>query len=217
LKTILIHNLKSLGTFKVLTIVYFISHKNLLRRLLFFICVSLLLLYPYGIAQGETSADDIAWQSIETKHTVIHYQTMEDLKKFNKKVVYYSARQGLKSLFSTSADNLTDKLKKKVDALFKRVQEVLDMRKRTNRVIINIYHDKKQLRAAYYEIFKKKCSFRGWYLYERNTIHINVDDLNEGILAHEMAHSIIDHYFAIRPPKATAEILARYVDKHLSD
>jgi hypothetical protein len=30
-----------------------------------------------------------------------------------------------------------------------------------------------------------------------------------------MAHSIIDNYLLVRPPKATAEILARYVDSHL--
>jgi hypothetical protein len=44
---------------------------------------------------------------------------------------------------------------------------------------------------------------------------VNADDLTEGILAHEMAHSIIDHFLVIRPPKAATEILARYVDRHL--
>jgi len=31
----------------------------------------------------------------------------------------------------------------------------------------------------------------------------------------KMAHSIIDHYFSVRLPKTTAEILAHYVDQHL--
>ena len=34
-------------------------------------------------------------------------------------------------------------------------------------------------------------------------------------MAHEIAHAIIDHYLLIRPPRATAEILAHYVDEHL--
>jgi hypothetical protein len=41
-----------------------------------------------------------------------------------------------------------------------------------------------------------------------NTIYLNVDDLHEELLAHEMAHAIIDHYLLVRPPPATAEILA---------
>ena len=176
------------------------------------IWVSLLLFYPFT----DLSADDTPWQNIETKHTIIDYQSPEDLKTFNKKVVYCSTQRSLKSLFSPSSSNsLTDRLKKKVDALYERVQEMLDMRERMNKVIINISHNEKQLNAAFYKIFKQKCSVRAWYIYEFNTIYINADDLNEGILAHEMAHAIIDHYFAVRPPKATAEILARYVDKHL--
>jgi hypothetical protein len=40
-------------------------------------------------------------------------------------------------------------------------------------------------------------------------------DLHEGMLAHEMAHCIIDYFLLVRPPVASAEILARYVDEHL--
>jgi hypothetical protein len=83
------------------------------------------------------------------------------------------------------------------------------------KVTVNVYHNKKQLHAAYWRIYKKPCKLRAWYIYEYNTIYINVGDLHEGMLAHEMAHSIIDHYLTVRPPGATAEILARYVDSHL--
>ena len=44
---------------------------------------------------------------------------------------------------------------------------------------------------------------------------MNARDLSAGMLAHECAHAIVDHYLAVRPPRATAEILARYVDGHL--
>ena len=50
-----------------------------------------------------------------------------------------------------------------------------------------------------------------------NTIYVNVDDTQEEILAHEMAHAIIDHYLLVRPPAAAAEILARYVHTHIYD
>ena len=36
-----------------------------------------------------------------------------------------------------------------------------------------------------------------------------------GILAHEIAHAMIDNYLSVRPPKTTSEILARYVDENL--
>jgi len=49
----------------------------------------------------------------------------------------------------------------------------------------------------------------------KRIIYLNAGDVHEGILAHEFAHAVIDSYFAVRPPRATAEILSRYVDEHL--
>ena len=193
--------------------------RSLLRTLSFLIIIwaSLFLLFPHGVAQGETS-NDTTWQSIETKYTIICYQSFKDLKDFDNNIDYSPGEWGFKRLFSSrDSDSLTDNLKKKVDALYERVQEILDMRKRMKKVTINIYHNKKQLHAAYYKISKTPCQYRAWYIYEYNTIYVNSDDLQEGILAHEMAHSIIDHYLLVRPPAAAAEILARYVDEHLYD
>jgi hypothetical protein len=196
----------------------YLFKKTLPTKLLPFLILILpgLFFFPLQeVVQGTTSGD-IAWRNIETKYTMIHYQSFEDLERFNDKVDYAQDRWGLKRLFSSSgSDNLIDKLNKKVDVLFERVQEILDMRKEMKKVTIKIYHDRRQLHDAYSRIYKKPCRFRAWYIYEYNTIYINVDDLNEGMLAHEMAHSIIDHYLSVRPPSATAEILARYVHSHL--
>ena len=43
------------------------------------------------------------------------------------------------------------------------------------------------------------------YAYERGLV--------ENILAHELAHCIIDHYFKIVPPLNTTEIIAQHVDR----
>lgn len=189
--------------------------RKIFKRLLSLIYWNFFLFSLYGVAHGETSVN-INWQSLDTKYTFIHYQSLEDLKKFNQKVDYSPGEWGIKGLFSRSdSSNMIDRLKKKVDALYERVQEILDMRKKMKKITINIYCNKKQLHAAYQEIYKKPRKLRAWYVYEYNTIYISVDDLHEGMLAHEMAHSIIDHYLTVRPPGATAEILARYVDSHL--
>ena len=91
-----------------------------------------------------------------------------------------------------------------------------------NRSKIILCKNKAQLNEAYSNFNESSRSAYGdqtppkaWYIYELNTIYVNVDDLHEGILAHEMAHSIIDNYLFVRPPEPTAEILARYVDSHL--
>ncbi len=86
-------------------------------------------------------------------------------------------------------------------------------------VVIRIYPNKNRFHEIQNKVASEKSRIRtrirAWYIYEQNTIYINNDDVHEGILAHEIAHAIIDHYLTVRPPRATAEILARYVDKHL--
>lgn len=162
-------------------------------------------------------ADAKDWQSLTTKHTVLRFQSDEDLIEFDSQIDYGSSG-GLGSLFGSSdKKNNREKLVQKIDALYKRVQEILDMRKFIRPVTINIYPDTDALQAAYRELFKGNAQLRAWYLFEKNTIYLQIGDINEGMLAHELAHAIIDNFLQVRPPAASAEILARYVDAHLLD
>jgi len=187
----------------------------LIKRFLILVFFPLVLFRIGGIALGQ-STDAIVWQRLETKHTIICYQSLDDLKKFDAKIKYKIEFSGLMGLFSSSrSKDLLSTVSKKVDALFERALEILDMRKKMDKVTINVYHGNKQLHDAYQKIYMRPCRIRAWYEYGFNTVYMNIDDMHEGMLAHEMAHSIIDHYLLVRPPAATAEILARYVDSHL--
>jgi hypothetical protein len=163
------------------------------------------------------ATENLAWQSLTTKHTIIHYQSDRDLGKFCANVKYGSQKWGLKVLFSHErSDNiLKDIVGKKTDDVFEKVQRVLGMLKKMEKVHIKFYRDKAQLDEAYERIYHRPCDIRAWYRHENNTVYIRASDIKEGVLAHELTHAIVDHYLAVRPPRATAEILARYVDKNL--
>ena len=193
------------------------STVKLPKTLTIHLWTSFLFLWMLGSASADVSKGS-PWQILETKYTKIRYHDLKDLKKFDGKIDYSPSSLGLKGFFQKkNSDELANEIKLKVDAVYERVQEILDMRKIMKKVKINIYHDKEELHTAYQQIFNKPCRLRGWYIFEFNTIYLNVDDVHEGMLAHEIAHSIIDHYLSVRPPSATAEILARYVDGHLFD
>ena len=169
------------------------------------------------LAANAAWADTESWQSLTTKYTVIRFQSDRDLEQFNKNIDY-SPGGGFRALFGSSGGkDFSAKLIQKIDDLFARAQEILDMRKYMRRVKINIYSSKEKLQAAYRREIKTQGEYRTWYLFEQHTIYLQIEDINEGMLAHEMAHAIIDNYFQVRPPPASAEILARYVDAHLND
>jgi len=193
-------------------------HLKIKKTFLIFVQISIsFFFFPLcGVTQGGTLSD-IRWQSIETRYTIIRYQSLDDLKDFDKNVDYCPGEWGFNRLFSSKGSKTMANLTKKVDALNLKVQQILDMRKKMKKVTINIYHNKKQLQAAYYKIYGSSCRIRAWYIFEYNAIYINIDDVNERLLAHEIAHYVIDNYLLVRPPRNTAEILATYVDKHLYD
>jgi hypothetical protein len=179
-------------------------------------------LLTFGLARGENPAPSHQ-MALETEHTILLYHSRKDLEDFDYEVDYSEGGVFSRLFSSSDSDDYLNKVRNKIDHLFRRVQKILDMRKLMKKVIIEIYSDRDALRQAYARIYGPHRRSRGseiprsWYRYSTNTIYVNVEDVNEGILAHEMAHAIIDHYLVVRPPRATAEILARYVDTHLYD
>lgn len=156
------------------------------------------------------------WQTVKTKYLNLHFQSDRDLKKFDRKIKPVENLGSFSNFSSGSAAQGPHReMIRKLDNLVEKVQLILDMKKPV-RVNVRIYPDKESLSEAYFQIYKKKSDIRAWYLFEYNTIYLQVDDLFAGMLAHEIAHAIVDHYLDVRPPRATAEILARYVDAHLN-
>lgn len=193
------------------------SAKAFLRNIL--ILAGLFLLLPVQTARADerdTPGTNSEWHTVKTHHTVIRYSDMADLFELNKNIQYYPGDTGIKSLMGLgNLESLSDIVRQKIDALFERAQEILDMRGKITAVIIQVYPNQKALNAAYYTIYKEECPLRAWYWFEEKTIYINAQDVHEGMLAHEMGHHIIDHFLKVRPPATTAEILTRYIDAHL--
>jgi hypothetical protein len=176
---------------------------------------------PFVKKSGPIVPDDKSsilpnWKKLETTYTTIYYKDIKDLKRFNRKVDFSPFRSSIKSLFvNNSGGDYLKSARNKTDGIFLRVQEILDMRKRLPKVTIKLFGNIEDFNRTLRRQGRAKDNIRAWYQFETKTVHLNPRDLNEGILAHEIAHHIIDHYLTVRPPRASAEILARYVDEHL--
>ena len=168
-----------------------------------------------AVGSGRVLESD-SWKQIESRHVIIQYKQPEDIRNFDESINFSPGKWSLKDLFSsTKPEDRIHSVIRKLDGIFEKVQNILDMRKKTKKVTLKVYPSTTKLHEAYFAITGMRCNYKAWYIFESNTIYVTVDNVNEGIIAHEMAHSIIDHYFSVRPPRATAEILSRYVDQHL--
>ncbi len=158
------------------------------------------------------------WEKIEGNYCEIFYFNEKDLKKIDRKIniSFISLRYGETTTIIKNR-NLSEKVRVKCDTIFKKAEEILDMYPRRIKVRINIYSNKNQLDEKYYEMFKEENKAVSFYIYKTNTIYISLEDVSEAVLAHEMAHCIIDHYFVILPPIKVKEILATHVDIQLTE
>lgn len=91
----------------------------------------------------------------------------------------------------------------RVDRIVDRVQMLLDMWPENFRVKIYLHPE---------ELDQNKVAF---YEYQTDSLHFSVDYASDGVVAHEIAHAVINQYFPAGAPSKMQEILSQYVDEHL--
>jgi len=169
------------------------------RRLLF---LSLILFFIF-VADGSASELKSNYFNISLHNEVDIYRLL------NKLNINYFLHIDI--LSSEKTPNLENALKDTLDALYLEVSDILDIHMYNFRINIEILPDQSYLA----EVLKKhsvKEGERGVYYYDKNTIYISADDLKVGMLAHEVAHAIINHYFVVPPPVKVQEVLSGYAE-----
>lgn len=176
-----------------------IPHSIYICLALFSLQVSFLFCPSDLLAQELTKID-------ETKYATIHYSTDSDLNTFTRNI------SGGFTLFGGSKGNSP---KNRIDKIVERVCELLDMHPPDLQFKIYSYSTFKELELEYRSITFSGMSPTAFYNHKTRTIYISVQDITDGILAHEIAHAVINLYFGVPPPRKMQEVLAQYVDKHL--
>lgn len=167
---------------------------------------------------GQAYPQEDSRNAFSSKFCTVFYGKDVDLKKVNRRLNlgfsnFYSSIKYKENPGFSMEDTVSDKF----DAIFHKAQDILDMYPAKINVTVNIYKNQEELNKVYEEFFGEPNKAVSFYIYKTNTIYTIESQLNENILAHEMAHCIIDHYFVILPPRKIQEMLAVYVDVHLKD
>jgi hypothetical protein len=165
----------------------------------------------------------------QSRLTTIYYDNPEQLASLAGQIRPSGFTRFLNSFFEgTKGIPGVTSLDESVDALFERVQSTLDMPLPQLRVNIRLYQSREELLAEYRRVqdlgVSGSAGGRGthleiplaFYRKKTNTIYLCTEDVTIGILAHEMGHAVIEHYFVIRPPSKISEMLCQYVDQQTS-
>jgi hypothetical protein len=147
----------------------------------------------------------------------IHYQDPVQLERFAEKIQPGALTLSLNQIFMAGGKAGPEtRAGRHVDQLFQRVQSVLEMPKPDLKIQIRLFRNQEDLSQAFEKIAQRPTQSPAFYWKENNTIYVHMEKVSLGILAHEMAHAVIAHYFIISPPEKISELLCQYVDREVS-
>ena len=166
-------------------------------------------------AQDVKSPQMAGFLSTESEDFRVFYEPDVSLarvyKKISRRRFYVSPKRDF------ALTNFKEKVTYRMEVLFNKVKETLGMYPVVARFNIKIFKHRRSVYDEYFRITRSRQRVKSFYLHSARTIYASEDDISDSILAHEMAHVIIDHYFIISPPDKVKEMLAVYVDSHLQD
>ncbi len=161
----------------------------------------------------ESSAD---WTMVESQFFTIFCPKELDMEKIHKRINTRFVDVDL-SAPAPSKRNPEKLLAYKFDLLLKKVEAILDMYPMGLHVNVKIYQNAEELLRGCEGILGRVNRANSFYIHKERTIYTTLKGISEGVLSHEIAHSIIDHYFIILPPRKVQELLAMYVETHLEE
>ncbi len=153
---------------------------------------------------------------IQGKHFVIYYAPQIDVSALIEKLNMTAADRLLAGQGTNGRGSYESELSGMLDTLFAQVCDTLDMQLYSFQGKIKICPDKERLERIYSGLFRRELPARSFYVYNLNTIYICADNFKPEILAHEIAHAIISHYFVVQPSVRIQEVLAAYVEYQLT-
>jgi len=151
---------------------------------------------------------------VKTRNASVIYEKEDLLRKFNRNV-----RLGRLSYAARDRTSITveDEVRNKVDVILERVKAVLAMFPGNLNFTIILLQSDTDVQKVYTGKFGKKVDFISFYAPRDKTVYISVDDVRLGVLAHELAHVVIDFYYETPTPVKIHEVLAQFVESHLED
>ncbi len=194
----------------------------MVKYIKYLLVFSAFIIFPacvFAVGDVMDASDDSQWNQLETGYLTVYYVPGADLesieKSLKRRVTYFD------SDIPGEGAPPEEQIRFQLDALFRHAQDILDMHPPRIHVKIRIFRYRSDLASEYARIFESSEpsdeDVKAFYVHKYNTIYTSEEDISDSVIAHEMGHAIVDNYFAVIPPEKVRELLASYVDMHLSE
>ena len=151
----------------------------------------------------------------KSRYATLSYADKEVLREFNDNLRLN--RKLSHSMRKKNVVTVADEVLAKADIIIEKVQVVLDMFPDKYHLRLVILPDSSDVARVFKQRYGKKVNHIAYYSLSEKTIYISADDTNLRVLAHEIGHSVVDHFFKVRPPYNIHELMAQFAEKHVTD
>jgi len=150
-----------------------------------------------------------------SRYVTLSYADKEVLRDFNDNLQLN--RKLNNSVRKKNVVTVADEVLAKADIIIEKVQIVLDMFPDKYHIRLVVLPDSDDVARIYKKKYGKNVDHIAYYSLSEKTIYISADDTRLRVLAHEVGHSVADHYFKVRPPYNIHELMAQFAEKHVTD
>lgn len=151
---------------------------------------------------------------LKSRYATVVYGSDEQWRRFNKEISLGSLSYLLGGRKSVT---VADEVKNKLDVLIERVESILSMYPKEVGFSLVLLSSDKEVQDVFRKKHGKDVDYISFYSPRDKAIYVSVRDVDIGVMAHEIAHMIIDLYYGTGTPEKIHELLAQYVESHLKD
>ena len=150
----------------------------------------------------------------KSRYATISYPNRQVLEEFNDNL---RLNRKLNYAMRKNVVTVADEVLAKLDIIIDKVQIVLDMFPDYYHVRVVILPDADDVSRVYQRKYGKRANHIAYYSLSEKTIYVSADDMKLRVIAHEIGHSVVDHFFKVRPPYNIHELMAQFAEKHVTD
>ncbi len=151
----------------------------------------------------------------KSRYVTLHYGSQQLLDNFNENLELGNKFKAFAR--STPVVTVQDEVLAKIDMIVEKAETVLEMFPDQLHIHIVLLAEAGDVAELFKGKYGKDVDHIAFYSLSEDAIYISVDDAELRVLAHEIGHAIVDHYFKVRPPYNVHELMAQFVEKRVTE
>ena len=175
------------------------------------LCLRILLSLAIALSLFTIPGDAIC----QSRYVTLSYADPALLREFNKNL--YLGRKLSAMMRKQNIITIEDEVNAKIDVVVEKVEVALDMFPNKLHFKLVILPTANEVSGVYKSKYGKSVNHIAYYSLTEKTIYISAKNTRLKVLAHEIGHMVVDHFFTVRPPYNVHELLAQFAEKHVTD